>query len=74
MLVQALHQKEFEVEREPATPRTSATARRVVFPIIDDLSTAMGVDTEEEARELAARLDHIDHEQALPGESDDVFF
>jgi hypothetical protein len=30
--------------------------RRVVVPIIDDLSIAMDVDTEEEARELTARL------------------
>jgi len=34
--------------------------RRVVVPIIDDLSIAMDVDTEEEARELAARLNHIE--------------
>jgi hypothetical protein len=31
-------------------------ARRVVVPLVDDLSIAMDVDTEEEARELAARL------------------
>ena len=30
--------------------------RRVVLPIVDDLSIAMDVDTEEEARELTARL------------------
>jgi hypothetical protein len=31
--------------------------RRVVLPIVDDLSIAMDVDTEEEARELAGRFD-----------------
>jgi hypothetical protein len=31
--------------------------RRVVLPIVDDLSLAMDVDTEEEAQELIARLD-----------------
>jgi hypothetical protein len=48
--------------------------RRVVVPIIDDLSIAMDIDTEEEARELTARLDGIEEEHAPPGEADRASF
>lgn len=45
--------------------------RRVVVSFVDDLSIAMDVDTEEEARELTARLDRVEEEHEPPGDPGD---